>query len=76
MTEDLSRLLSPKSIAIIGVSQDANKLNGRVMKYLVDKGYDGVIYPVNPRYEEVGGYTCYPKITAAPRPIEGALPGA
>lgn len=73
MTDDLSRLLSPKSIAIIGVSQDQNKLNGRVMKYLVEKGYDGAIYPVNPRYEEVAGYTCYPSITAAPRPIDLAV---
>jgi acetyltransferase len=73
MTEDLTRLLSPKSIAIIGVSQDQNKLNGRVMTYLLDKGYDGEIYPVNPRYEEVAGYTCYPSITAAPKPIDLAI---
>jgi len=73
MTDDLSRLLSPKSIAIIGVSQDTNKLNGRVMKYLVDKGYKGEIYPVNPRYEDVAGYKCYPSITAAPKPIDLAV---
>jgi acyl-CoA synthetase (NDP forming) len=64
MTEDLTRLLSPKSIAIIGVSQDQNKLNGRVMTYLLDKGYDGEIYPVNPRYEEVAGYAARPTCSA------------
>jgi len=73
MTDDLTRLLSPKSIAIIGVSQDQNKLNGRVMQYLVDKGYKGEIYPVNPRYEAVAGYKCYPSITAAPKPIDLAV---
>ncbi|MGK7653860.1 acetate--CoA ligase family protein [Roseovarius sp. B08] len=55
----LDCLLSPQSIAIIGVSNDFNKLNGRVMKFLLDKGYTGQIFPVNPKYDEVGGHRCY-----------------
>lgn len=58
----LDCLLSPHSIAIIGVSQDFNKLNGRVMKFLLEKGYKGRIFPVNPKYEEVGGHRCYPSV--------------
>ncbi len=58
----LDCLLSPQSIAIIGVSSDFNKLNGRVMKFLLDKGYTGRIFPVNPKYDEVGGHRCSPTI--------------
>ncbi len=54
-TDALDCLLAPRSIAIIGVSQDFNKINGRVMKFLLEKGYEGEIYPVNPKYSEVGG---------------------
>jgi acetate---CoA ligase (ADP-forming) len=56
---DLDALLAPRSIALIGVSKDFNKLNGRAMKFLLDKGYEGRIYPVNPKYAEVGGHRCY-----------------
>lgn len=58
----LECLLSPKSIAIIGVSSDFNKLNGRVMKFLLDKGYQGRIFPVNPKYQEVGGHRCFASV--------------
>lgn len=66
-------LLTPRSIAIIGVSQDFNKLNGRVMKFLLEKGYSGRIIPVNPKYAELGGYTCYPDILEAPGEIDLAV---
>jgi len=66
-------LLAPRSIAIIGVSQDFNKLNGRVMKFLIEKGYSGRILPVNPKYAEVGGYPCYPDIIEAPGEIDLAV---
>ncbi len=58
----LDCLLSPKSIAIVGVSSDFNKLNGRVMKFLLDKGYQGRIFPVNPKYQEVGGHPCFASV--------------
>ncbi|MDM8165779.1 acetate--CoA ligase family protein [Roseovarius sp.] len=60
--DPLDCLLSPRSIAIIGVSSDFNKLNGRVMKFLLEKGYTGRIFPVNPKYEEVGGHPCFAAI--------------
>ena len=58
----LDCLLSPRSIAIIGVSSDFNKLNGRVMKFLLEKGYQGRIFPVNPKYDEVGGHRCFASV--------------
>lgn len=55
-------LLSPASIAIIGASNNFNKLNGRVVKFLLEKGYKGDIYPVNPKYAEIGGLRCYASV--------------
>jgi acetyltransferase len=73
MTENLTRLLSPKSIAIVGVSQDFNKLSGRVLKFLLDKDYGGAIYPVNPKYDAVAGHVCYADIASVPGPVDVAV---
>src|SRR3546814_17109066 len=69
MSGSLDQLLRPKSIAIVGVSQDFNKLNGRPMKFLLEKGYQGKIFPVNPRYEAVGGVKCYQSIAEVQEPV-------
>ena len=66
-------LLAPRSIAIIGVSQDFNRLNGRVMKFLLEKGYEGRILPVNPKYSEVGGHPCHADILDIPGEIDLAV---
>jgi acyl-CoA synthetase (NDP forming) len=43
MTADLEKMLNPASIAIVGASEDFNKLGGRPLKFLQDKGYAGTI---------------------------------
>ena len=73
MTDALQRMLSPKSIAIVGVSSDFNKLNGRPMKFLLDKGYAGAIYPVNPKYDEIAGIKCYPSVMDLPEAADLAV---
>ncbi len=69
----LRPLLEPRSVAIIGASADFNKLNGRPVRNLLEKGYQGAIYPVNPKYAQVGPLTCYPSISAIPGPIDLAV---
>jgi acetyltransferase len=63
---DLQALLSPRSIAILGASADLNKINGRTLRFLLDKGYQGRIFPVNPKYETIAGLRCYPEVAALP----------
>ena len=70
---DLSPLLSPRSIAILGASSDFRKVNGRPLKHLLDKGYAGKIYPVNPKYSKLGALVCYPSISALPEPVDLAI---
>ena len=62
----LQPLLSPASIAILGASAELNKVNGRTLRFLLEKGYEGRIYPVNPKYETIAGLRCYPHVAALP----------
>jgi acetate---CoA ligase (ADP-forming) len=70
---DLSRFLNPRAIAVVGVSSDAARIGGQTLSLLTDFGYTGKIYPVNPRYNEVKGLTCYPDLAAVPKPCDVAL---
>ena len=55
-------IFSPKSIAIVGVSQDSEKIGSVIMRNLVEGGYNGKVYPVNPNHEELQGRKAYPDI--------------
>lgn len=72
-TAALRALLSPRSIAIIGASEDASSLSGRPLKILLQHRYDGAIYPVNPRHEQVEGFSAYPSIGEVPGPVDLAV---
>ena len=63
---NVSRLLAPRSIAIIGASEDREKAGGRLFHYLLKHGYTGTLYPVNPRASEVMGHQSYPSVADLP----------
>ena len=63
---NLQPLLNPASIAILGASAELNKVNGRTLRFLIEKGYRGGIYPVNPKYETIAGLRCYPDVASLP----------
>ena len=73
MTNELSRLLNPESVAIIGVSENASRIGGRLFKYVRKHGYRGRLALVNPKYQELDGVACYPSISDIPFPIDCAL---
>lgn len=63
---DLTPLLRPRSVAVIGASSTLTSLSGRPVKNLLESGADIEIYPVNPRREEIAGLRCYPDIESLP----------
>ncbi|MES2260309.1 MAG: acetate--CoA ligase family protein [Pseudomonadota bacterium] len=67
MSHRLSPLLQPRSIAMIGASNNPARIGGMPLDLLRHFGFEGEVYPVNPKYEEVFGYRCYPDIEALPR---------
>jgi len=73
MAFDLSPLLNPESVAIIGVSKSSSRIGGRLFKYLSKHGYKGSLSLVNPKYKELKGVKCYPRISDIPIPIDCAL---
>lgn len=67
----LRRLLQEyRRVAVVGVSYDWNRPSHFVAKYLIEHGY--TVIPVNPKYPEVLGRTCYPDLIAARR-AEGSI---
>jgi acetate---CoA ligase (ADP-forming) len=65
-------LFSPRSVAIVGQSDDATKAAGRPLKFLRRIGYAGRVYPINPRHETVLGERAWPALAALPEPPEHA----
>src|SRR5512146_996320 len=72
---DLTRFLNPRGIAVVGASSDPTRIGGQPMRLLTEYGYQGNVYPVNPKYNEIKGLTCYPDVAAVPRPCDVALIG-
>ena len=62
----LDKIFRPKRIALIGVSNNPDSVAGIALKNLVGGGFQGVVYPINPKYEAVMGITCYPDIKSVP----------
>lgn len=70
---NLDPMLSPKSIAIIGASGDPTKISYNPVANLKRIGYEGKVYLVNSKYNEVAGFPCYPTIESLPNDIDVAL---
>ena len=62
----ISRLLQPRSVAVIGASADPTKTAGRPVSYLRKHAFAGQVYPVNPKAGRIGELPCYPDIASLP----------
>jgi acyl-CoA synthetase (NDP forming) len=71
----LDKLLSPRSIAVVGASERPDAIGTRVIRNLRLMGFPGAIYPVNPRYPMLGDLPCYPSLAALPEPVDAAFFG-
>jgi acyl-CoA synthetase (NDP forming) len=69
----LKAALDPRSIAIIGASDNPNKIGGRPIHYLARYGFRGPVYPINPTRAEVQGRHCYDSLDALPEAPELAI---
>ena len=69
----IARLLEPKSIAVIGATQDTRKIGGRLLNNLMRHGFRGKVYPVNPKYPSIGDNKCFADIKSLPGVTDVAL---
>ncbi|MBY0336800.1 MAG: acetate--CoA ligase family protein [Acetobacteraceae bacterium] len=78
MFESLNPLIRPRSIAVIGASDDATRIGGRPIAYMRQQGFAGGLYPVNPKRDTVQGLRAFPDVASLPEvPDVGlvAVPG-
>lgn len=66
-------ILRPRSVAVVGASNDAGKLTGRPIAYLQEAGFGGAIYPINPRYGQIAGLKSYASAADLPEAPDLAL---
>ena len=70
---DFELLFNPKSIALIGASNNIGKWGAIVFLNIKLGGYAGRLHPVNPKEESIFGHKSYPRITQIPEPIDLAI---
>lgn len=63
----LDSIFRPNRIALIGVSDDPVSVGGLTLKNIVGGGFQGVVYPINPKREAVMGIPCYPNVESLPK---------
>jgi len=67
---DLRPLLAPRSIAIVGASESPDSWAPEIERSLRHLGYDGALYPINPKYDDVWGRPCLSSIAALPERVD------
>jgi acetate---CoA ligase (ADP-forming) len=71
--ESFDAIFSPSSVAVIGASSKPGKVGHDIFKNILQGGFKGVLYPVNPRAVSVACVKCYASITDIPGPIDLAM---
>lgn len=71
--EALDAAFQPKSIAIIGASNDMTKLGAADLRKLIEFGYKGKLFPVNAKEDMVQGYKAYKSVLDIPEPVDRAV---
>jgi acetate---CoA ligase (ADP-forming) len=71
--ERLSAALAPQSVAVIGASDNPEKIGGRPIKYMLRAGYKGRLFPVNPNRPVIQGLKAYPDIASLPEAPDLAI---
>ena len=70
---DLTPLLAPRTVALVGASDDQNILRGRILNVMRQHAFDGQLFPVSRSCEVVQGLQAYPSVDACPEPVDLAI---
>jgi acyl-CoA synthetase (NDP forming) len=68
-------LFEAASVAVVGATEIQGKWGQLVLQHIIAGGYEGRVYPVNPKYESLYGLPCYPSVSALPEAPELAIIG-
>ncbi|MFA5077243.1 MAG: CoA-binding protein [Candidatus Micrarchaeia archaeon] len=73
LLKNLKYLFEAKSLAVVGASDNPEKLGCVILKNLVEGGFGGKLYPVNPKYGKLLGLTCYSDVLAVGGNVDAAI---
>ena len=69
----LDAFFKPRAIAVIGASRDPEKVGHKVFKNILDSGFQGNLYPINPKATKLLGYECFRSVSEVPDEIDLAV---
>ena len=69
----MRRIMNPGAVAVIGASDGEGKIGNSVMKNIINGGYAGALYPINPRADEILGKKCYKSVKDIPEDVDVAI---
>ncbi|HEY0509877.1 MAG TPA: bifunctional GNAT family N-acetyltransferase/acetate--CoA ligase family protein [Blastococcus sp.] len=72
-SRSIARLLTPSSVAVVGASNDDGKIGNALLRHLLEYGFAGPVYPVNPTARHVRGVPAYADIEAIPDDVDLAV---
>jgi acyl-CoA synthetase (NDP forming) len=70
---DLKHFFQPASVAVIGASENPEKLGHEIVKNLLGGGFSGPVYPINPKSERILGLDCFKNVKDIPGPVDLAV---
>ncbi|MHA1840032.1 MAG: acetate--CoA ligase family protein [Candidatus Ranarchaeia archaeon] len=66
--DNIFRMFHPRSVAIVGASSDPTKIGHALLRNIIEYGFEGHIYPINPRAKEILGLKAFPSLSDTPTP--------
>lgn len=66
-------LFHPRAVAVVGASKTEGKIGHSILRNMIESGYSGALYPVNPKETEIMGLQCYPDLGAIPGAVDQAV---
>ncbi len=69
----LDSLLEPQSVAVVGASANVDKIGYKILKNIIDAGFKGHIYPINPKADEILSHKAYPSVKDVPGDVDVAV---
>ena len=69
----MDRIMNPRAVAVIGASEGEGKIGNSVMKNIINGGYEGELYPINPKADEILGRRAYKSVMDVPGVIDVAV---
>jgi acetyltransferase len=73
MKESLDAIFKPRSIAVIGASPRAGTIGHQILHNIIEYGFNGMVFPVNPKYRFIKSIKCHPSLSAIPDPVDMAI---